>query len=118
VKQGLAIGLLAAGIAAAAPSLASAGSCECNGLPADAIAASVLSVGLFPSTAPIRRGPYYVLNAVDRLGGEVRVTADAQLGDVVSVLPIYRLGALYGGLSASPHIIHVPEDEQSSGSDR
>jgi hypothetical protein len=118
VKQGLAIGLLAAALAAAAPSFASAGSRDCNVLPADAIATSVLSVGLFPSTHPIRRGLFYVLNAVDPVGGEVRVAADAQLGDVVSVLPIYRLGAYYSGLSASPRIIHVPEDEQGGDGGR
>lgn len=117
VKKRFAIALFTALVGALTPFTAFAGWREVEFLPPEAIATSVLAVGLFPSTDPIRRGPYYVLDAVDQRGGEVQVVADAQLGNVVSVLPVYRLGAFYGAYSALPHIIHVPDDEQSRSDD-
>jgi len=48
----------------------------------------VREAGLGPTTLqPIRRGPYYVLHAIDPSGTEMRVVADAQLGDILSVRP-------------------------------
>ncbi len=47
----------------------------------------VRSTGLAPLTRPMRRGPYYVLVAVDRVGRQMRVVVDAQLGDIVNLRP-------------------------------
>src|SRR3982074_165257 len=54
----------------------------------------VRSAGLAPLTRPMRRGPYYVLVAVDRVGRQMRVVVDAQLGDIVNLRPALA-GASY-----------------------
>jgi hypothetical protein len=102
-------------VAAAATSLAVAGSYQraraqatqvapADALPAYEILNSVRSLGLRPTTQALRRGPYYVLHAIDRRGATVRVVADAQLGDIVSVAPV--LAPRFNG---GPRIIHVPQ---------
>jgi len=55
----------------------------------------VRSTGLAPLTRPMRRGPYYVLVAVDRVGRQMRVMVDAQLGDIVNLRPASAYGS-YG----------------------
>jgi hypothetical protein len=70
------------------------------------------STGLAPLTRPIRRGPYYVLVAVDRVGRQMRVVVDAQLGDIVNLRPALAAGSyglelggrygLPGGHAATP----------------
>ncbi len=112
MKKRLTIALAAVVLAAAATSLALAGSYQrsrAQATPADALPAyeilnSVRSLGLRPTTQALRRGPYYVLHAIDRRGVEVRVVADAQLGDIVSVAPV--LAPRFNG---GPRIIHVPQ---------
>jgi hypothetical protein len=44
--------------------------------------------GLRPVTPPVRSGQYYVLRAVDRSGGLVRVVMDPRYGDILSVVPL------------------------------
>jgi hypothetical protein len=56
-------------------------------LPPYEIMSIVRSTGLAPLTRPMRRGPYYVLVAVDRVGRQMRVVVDAQLGDIVNLRP-------------------------------
>src|ERR1700680_2654391 len=56
-------------------------------LPPYEIITIVRSTGLAPLTRPMRRGPYYVLVAVDRVGRQMRVVVDAQLGDIVNLRP-------------------------------
>ena len=56
-------------------------------LPPYEIMSIVRSTGLAPLTRPMRRGPYYVLVAVDRVGRQMRVVVDAQLGDIVNMRP-------------------------------
>lgn len=73
-------------------------------LPAYEILNSVRALGFKPTTQALRRGPYYVLHAIDRRGVEVRLVADAQLGDIVSVSPV--LAPRFNG---GPRIIHVPQ---------
>jgi hypothetical protein len=72
-------------------------------LPDYEIIASVRALGYYPTTPAVRRGPYYVLHARDAYGSKLRVVADAQLGDILSVrqvvLPRYDAG---------PRIIQVP----------
>ena len=78
-------------------------------LPAYDILTSVRLLGLVPTTRAIRHGPYYVLHAVDPRGTELRVVADAALGDIVSVTPIFA-----PRFDAGPRIIHVPQPGERS----
>ena len=72
-------------------------------------------MGLAPNSEVLRRGPYYVLHALDTYGVELRVVADAHFGDILSVLPAqpYSLAPDY---VRAPRIIHVPQpdDEKSN----
>jgi hypothetical protein len=63
------------------------------GLPPHEIVALVRSTGLVPLSRPMRRGPIYVLHAVDPAGQEVRVIVDARLGRILRVVPL--LGPRY-----------------------
>jgi hypothetical protein len=54
-------------------------------LPDYEIIASVRALGYVPTTPAVRRGPYYVLHASDVYGTKMRVVADAQLGDIISI---------------------------------
>jgi hypothetical protein len=64
-------------------------------LPPYEIMSIVRSTGLTPLTRPMRRGPYYVLVAIDRVGRQMRVVVDAQLGDIVNLRPALAAGS-YG----------------------
>ena len=118
MSKRLIIGVAAAAIAAMVSSAAWAGSPRydrwgnehSNLLPTSDILMSVLAVGLAPNSEPVLRGPYYVLHAINPWGAEVRVVADAQFGDILSVLPAYSWrtdDARFGGVA---RIIHVPKD--------
>jgi len=115
VKKALTIGL--AGVALAAMlTFVGAGSravepehvAAADVLPADDILAGVLQIGLNPIGRPLRRGHYYVLHAYDRRGVEVRVVADAQFGDILSVAPAIN-ATVTPPYDRSPRIIHVPQ---------
>ncbi|HLH95519.1 MAG TPA: hypothetical protein VKW08_10430 [Xanthobacteraceae bacterium] len=74
-------------------------------LPPYEIMSIVRSTGLAPLTRPMRRGSYYVLVAVDRVGRQMRVVVDAQLGDIVNMRPATAagpFGAEPGRLSPVP----------------
>ncbi|MGH6665691.1 MAG: hypothetical protein ACREB2_12435 [Pseudolabrys sp.] len=74
------------------------------------ILATVRSMGLGPTGALHRRGPFYVLHAYDARGLELRVVADAQFGDIVSITPARELVNFYvPGYVRGPRIIHVPQ---------
>ncbi len=119
MSKKLIIGVVAAAVAAmVSSSVAWAGSARVDRpwgensrlLPTSDILMSVLAVGLAPDSEPVLRGPYYVLHAINPWGGEVRVVADAQFGDILSVLPAYSWrtdDARFGGVA---RIIHVPKD--------
>ena len=120
MKKRLTIALAAAALAATATSL-TAGSyyhrqhaqvTAADALPPYEILNSVRSLGFRPTTQALRRGPYYVLHAIDPRGAEVRVVADAQLGDVVSVAPL--AGPRF---NSGPRIIHVPQPGERSDAD-
>ena len=64
-------------------------------LPPYQIMSIVRASGLAPLTRPMRRGPYYVLVAIDRVGRQMRVVVDAQLGDIVNLRPAVAAGS-YG----------------------
>ncbi len=94
-----------------------------DALPAKEILTAVRSMGLDPTSEPLRRGPYYVLHAYNSRGIEVRVVAAAQLGDILSVTPVRALNSAYApGYERGPRIIHVPQrgerDERASVDDR
>ena len=110
MKKRLTIAIAATALAATVTSLTAAGLYHrervtaADALPAYEILNSVRALGLRPTTQALRRGPYYVLHATDARGVQVRVVADAQLGDIVSVTPV--LAPRY---DAGPRIIHVPQ---------
>jgi hypothetical protein len=65
------------------------------GLPPHEIMRIVRSTGLTPLTRPGRRGPYYVVIAANRSGGQMRVVVDAYAGEIVRINPMLVAG-LYG----------------------
>lgn len=111
MKKRLTIGVIALVLAATA-SLVTAGpnTRMTAPLPASAILTNVRLMGLDPTTSPRRRGPYYVLHAVDPSGTALRVVADAELGDIVSLTPLFA-----PRFDAGPRIIHVPQPGERVG---
>jgi hypothetical protein len=119
VKKPLGIGMTGMALAAIL-SLAVAGAHEPGAIPAfDALPAyeiltTIRDMGLDPIGEPARRGPYYVLHAYDPSGTEVRVVADAQFGDILSIVPARALNAAYTPhYVRGPRIIHVPKADES-----
>jgi len=106
LRKRLTIGVIVAALAATV-SLVATGT-ERHGhraaLRESEILTNVRLMGLTPTTRAYRRGPFYVLHAVDLGGTALRVVADAELGDIVSVTPLYALR-----FDAGPRIIHVPQ---------
>jgi hypothetical protein len=116
LKPALTIGLAITAVAAMLSSLVKAGPtgheqpAATETLPAYEILSNVRSLGLDPTSAPALRGPYYVLHALDAHGVEMQVVADAQLGDIVSVVPMRLPASAYGpDYERGPRIIHVPQ---------
>jgi hypothetical protein len=106
----LLLGLATAGTAAAQAVYAGPGLAD-PVLPPYEIMSIVRSTGLAPLSRPMRRGPYYVLVAVDRVGRQMRVVVDAQLGDIVNLRPALAAGS-YGpevtGPGAMPGVAVPP----------
>ena len=83
---------------------------EADALPAYEVVTTVRSMGLNPISEPVRRGPYYVLQAYDARGREVRVVADARFGDILSIAPFRAPNAAYAqNYERGAKIIHVPQ---------
>jgi hypothetical protein len=106
----LTVGLAIAVLGAATPSAVSSprdAITAADAIPAYEVLTAVRSMGLNPSTQAVRRGPYYVLHAIDPRGVEVRVIADAQFGDILSVAPVraYEDAPPYQN---GPRIIEIP----------
>jgi hypothetical protein len=58
-------------------------------LPPHEVITIVRSTGLEPLGRPVRRGPVYAIRAIDPAGGEeLRVIVDAQVGNVVRMVPV------------------------------
>jgi hypothetical protein len=77
-------------------------------MPAYEVVTAVRSMGFSSVSEPVRSGPYYVLNATDPRGTEVRVVADAQAGAILSVAPAQPQNTVpqyYRG----PRIINIPQ---------
>jgi hypothetical protein len=78
-------------------------------LPDYEIIASVRALGYVPITPAFRRGPFYVLHASDAYGTKLRVVADAQLGDIISIRQVF-----IPRYDAGPRIIHVPQRDEGA----
>jgi hypothetical protein len=77
-----------------------------GGLPPHEILTILRSTGLDPLGQPVRRGPNYVLRAIDDSDREVSVVVSARSGDVLSVTPVQtasRMPPPRGGLSWGPY---------------
>jgi hypothetical protein len=103
---GVCVGLLLLGFGAAGTAQAQP-AYEARGflgpvLPPREIISVVRSSGLRPLTRPLRRGPNYVLVAIDRAGRQMRVAVDAQLGDIVNLRPALA-GESFGPEIAAPN---------------
>ena len=67
---------------------------------------SLRSTGLDPIGQPVRRGPNYVLRAIDDNDREVSVVINARSGDILSVTPVQtasRMPPPRGGVSMGPY---------------
>jgi len=82
-----------------------------DALPPNTILTTVRAMGLNPTSDVQRRGQYYVLHATDPTGNDVRVVADAQFGDILSIVPVNALADVYAPhYDNGPRIIHVPQN--------
>jgi hypothetical protein len=89
LKQTYAIyaGLVAIGLACAEPAAAQLLAYPPAGnMPPHEVVTLVRSTGLEPVSRPVRRGPAYVLHAVNPAGREVRVIVDARLRRIARVV--------------------------------
>jgi hypothetical protein len=80
--------------------------------PAYALFDKLRALALEPQGQPIRRGPYHVLHATDARGRTLRVVADAELGDIISIAPVHAPG---WAAQAGPRIIHIPDPNEVRG---
>jgi len=88
-------------LALAAP--AAAQGYEPGALPPQEILRILRSTGLDPIGQPMRRGPNYVLRAVDDSDREVSVVVSARGGRVLSVTPVQTASRLPPGVSMGPY---------------
>ena len=75
-------------------------------LPPHEILTILRSTGFDPLGQPVRRGPNYVLRAIDDNDREVRVVVSARSGDVLSVTPMQtasRMPPPRGGITMGPY---------------
>src|SRR5262249_35975786 len=93
-----------------------------TGVPPWRVMRIVRSAGFQPISAVVRRGPNYVVTAVDRDGAPVRVIISAYEGDIVGVRPVAAVqsygGAPYdpraGAVASAPSAGAVPPDDEPS----
>ena len=114
MKKGLTFALAVAALAALSTGSAIAGqpyeTVRPAISPADEILRVVRYMGYNPSSPALRRGPYYVLHAFDARGVEMRIVADAELGDILDIEPAVVLNQIYPpSYFSGPLIIHVPD---------
>lgn len=77
-------------------------------LPAHDMLERVRAMGLEPLGAPARQGQYYVVQAYDIRGRELRVVADVQYGDILSAAPVPAVTGSVPQFDRGPRIIRVP----------
>jgi hypothetical protein len=94
-------------LAMSAPALAEpmrlAQAYERGTLPPEEILDILRSGGFDPLGQPLRRGPNYVLRAVDDTDREVRVVINARSGDILSVTPVATASRLPPSGSMGPY---------------
>ena len=78
------------------------------GLPPSQILRIVQHAGFAPLSAPMRRGPNYVVPAVGRGGGNVTVVVSAYAGEIVSVRPVMALQPYGAPAPYDPRVATVP----------
>src|SRR5258708_7498215 len=61
------------------------------------------STGFDPIGQPVRRGPNYMLRAIDDNDREVNLVINARSGDIVSVTPIQTASRMPPGVSMGPY---------------
>src|SRR5204863_6979222 len=61
------------------------------------------STGFEPIGQPVRRGPNYVLRAIDDSDREVNLVINARSGDILSVTPIQTASRMPPGVSRRPY---------------
>lgn len=89
-----------------------------GGLPPHEIVTILRSTGLDPLGQPMRRGPYYVMRAIDGRDREVRVMVSARSGEVLSVTPVQtasRIPPPGAGLTWGPYERMPPGSMPPSG---
>ena len=74
-----------------------------NVLPPTEISGIVRSMGLVPTSRPVREGLTYAVLAADPRGRQVRIIIDARFGDVLSVRPVIVAGPP-GAYPAPPRV--------------
>ena len=76
-----------------------------SALPPHEILTILRSTGLDPLSQPVRRGPNYVLRAIDDADREVSVVVNARSGDVLSVTPVQTASRVQpnGGITMGPY---------------
>jgi hypothetical protein len=72
-------------------------------MPAYEILTMLRSTGFDPIGQPVRRGPNYVLRAIDDNDREVNLVINARSGDILSVTPIQTASRLPPGVSMGPY---------------
>ncbi len=72
-------------------------------MPPYEILTMVRSTGFDPIGQPVRRGPNYVLRAVDDTDREVNLVINARTGDILSVTPIQTASRMLPGVSMGPY---------------
>jgi len=72
-------------------------------MPPYEILTMVRSTGFDPIGQPVRRGPNYVLRAVDDTDREVNLVINARTGDILSVTPIQTASRMPPGVSMGPY---------------
>jgi hypothetical protein len=100
VKQRI-FGAMLAMFAFVAP--AAAQGYEPGTLPPQEVVGIVRSGGFDPLGQPVRRGPNYVMRAVDDYDREVRVVINARSGDILSVTPVATASRVPPGGSMGPY---------------
>jgi hypothetical protein len=72
-------------------------------MPPYEILTMVRSTGFDPIGQPVRRGPNYVLRAIDDTDREVNLVINARTGDILSVTPIQTASRMPPGVSMGPY---------------
>ena len=85
-------------------------------MPPHEILTMLRSTGFDPIGQPVRRGPNYMLRAIDDNDREVNLVINARSGDIVSVTPIQTASRMPPGVSMGPYERMAPGYVPPAGS--